>query len=441
MMRAAVRVICGALLLIACAQAGGQFPSDATIRAILADRAGKAGGVGIVVGIVDPHGTRIIAHGGVSGDTIFEIGSVTKVFTAMLLEDMVQHGEVALTDPVARYLPAGTRVPERNGRAITLVDLATHTSGLPFMTDQPLHAFLVRYTLTRDIGSQWEYSNIGYSLLGTALAARAGTDFETALRSRVLAPMRLGDTAITLSRRMKSRVAPGRDAALNPAPSMMSLPLYAPMAAAGGLFSSANDLCRLLNKAMSDKVTAAMLATHRPISAGREQALGWVLVGKDSDKLVMHDGGTIGYASAVAWDPGTHNGVVVLENRVDDVSDIAMHLLRPDVPLTKRVAITHAEITLDPLILERYAGRYEAEGEGVFTVARDGNALTLESPPDWGLPKMRIRPESQHDFFASEILLRVTFHVSREGQTTGMTVYPPRGQKGVAATRSQPDRY
>src|SRR5205085_2118570 len=121
---------------------------------------------------------------------------------------------------------------------------------------------------------------------------------------------------------------------------------------------------------------------------GREQALGWVFVGKDSDKLVMHDGGTIGYASAVAWDPRTHNGVVVLENHVDDVSDIAIHLLRPDMPLKKRAAaVTHVETTLDPVILDGYVGRYEAEGEGVFIVARDGNALTLESPPDWGLPK------------------------------------------------------
>jgi len=179
-----------------------------------------------------------------------------------------------------------------------------------------------------------------------------------------------------------------------------------------------------------------MLATRRPIGPGREQALGWVVIVKDDVTLVMHDGGTPGYASAVAWDPRAQTGVVVLENRVDDVSDIALHLLRPEMPLKKPAAtIKHAAILLDAAILDRYVGRYEAEGEGVFKVVREGSALTIESPPDWGLPKMRIRPESEHHFFASELPLRVTFRIGDEGHTTGIVVYPPRGQKGVSAVR------
>jgi len=428
------RALGAVVLLIAFVPACGAVPSDAAIRAILADRAGDVRGVGIVVGVVGPQGRRIIAHGHVNGDTLFEIGSVTKVFTAMLLEDMVQRGEIAVTDPVAKYLPAGTRIPERNGEPITLVDLATHTSGLPFMTDQPIYAFLASYSLPRDPGSQWDYSNIGYWLLGQALAGRAGCDFETALRRRLLKPMRLHSTAITLSTHLERRLAGGHDAALQPAPRVMSLPLYATMAAAGGLVSSANDMCTFLSATMHDSRTAAMLATRRPIGPGREQALGWVVSVTNDVILVMHDGGTPGYASAVAWDPRVQTGVVVLENRVDDVSDIALHLLRPEMPLKKPATMKHEEILLDAAILDRYVGRYDAEGEGVFTIVREGNALTVESPPDWGLPKMRIRAENEHDFFASEVPLRVTFKVT-EGRTTGMIVYPPRGQKGVAAIR------
>ena len=147
------------------------LPSDADIRKLLAERVNAQGdGVGIVVGVVEPQGRRVIAYGHRSqrdrrpldGDTDFEIGSVTKVFTALMLADMARKGEVALADPVAKYLPDGVKVPERNGRSITLLDLATHTSGLPFMpdglpafndsaaakySDAQLYQFLARYEL------------------------------------------------------------------------------------------------------------------------------------------------------------------------------------------------------------------------------------------------------------------------------------------------------
>src|SRR5215813_12639890 len=95
--------------------------------------------VGIVVGVIEPTGRRVVAYGNLAngdprpldGDTIFEIGSTTKVFTSLLLADMVNRKEVALDDPAAKYLPQHVKMPERSGKAITLHDLSTHTSGLP----------------------------------------------------------------------------------------------------------------------------------------------------------------------------------------------------------------------------------------------------------------------------------------------------------------------
>src|SRR5271157_808540 len=159
------------------------LPKDSEIRQILTDRIDvQHQSVGIVVGIIGPEGRRVIAYGHLDkgdprpldGDTIFEIGSVTKVFTSLLLADMAKRGEVALDDPVAKYLPPTVKMPERDGRSITLVDLATHTSGLPRMPTnfspkdpanpyadysvEQLYQFLSAYQLTRDIGSQFEYS-------------------------------------------------------------------------------------------------------------------------------------------------------------------------------------------------------------------------------------------------------------------------------------------
>ncbi|MCA1557898.1 MAG: serine hydrolase, partial [Acidobacteria bacterium] len=115
-------------------------PDDAYIRAILQERVEKnKRSPGIVVGLINAKGRRIVGYGkpaadsnaALDGDTVFEIGSITKVFTAILLADMVLRGEVSLSDPVSKYLPKTVKVPARNGKEITLLDLATHTSGLP----------------------------------------------------------------------------------------------------------------------------------------------------------------------------------------------------------------------------------------------------------------------------------------------------------------------
>lgn len=114
-------------------------PSDAAIRGVLAQRVDACGlSPGMVVGITEEGRRRIVAHGAadstgrpIDGDTVFEVGSITKLFTALLLAGMVHRGEAALDEPVAALLPPGTRVPERNGKPITLLHLVNHTSGLP----------------------------------------------------------------------------------------------------------------------------------------------------------------------------------------------------------------------------------------------------------------------------------------------------------------------
>src|SRR5438874_12432285 len=191
-------------------------PPDDEIRKILAERLGEnEKDVGIVVGVIDPQGRRIISYGHrnvgdarpLNGDTVFEIASVTKVFTALLLADMVEKNEVALSDPASKYLTAvAIKLPERNGHLITLLDLATHTSGLPFMPENAppfnepaaakysildLKKYLSSYKLTRDIGSEWGYSNLGYWVMGEALAYRSGEDIKDLIRQRVLVPLKM----------------------------------------------------------------------------------------------------------------------------------------------------------------------------------------------------------------------------------------------------------
>lgn len=457
------------------------LPTDADIRNILAERvstlAGQEDGIGIVVGVIRPEGRRVISYGHLNqgdprplnGDTVFEIGSVSKVFTALLLADMVRRGEVSLADPVAKYLPLGIRIPERNGSPITLLDLATHTSGLPFMPDvapaddasvyddssakesaQKLYNFLSHYKLSRAPGAEWDYSNIGYWLLSQALASRAHTDYETLLQTRILSPLKLTSTAVTPSPPMKARLAVGHNAVLQPAPPFSSVSIYAAMPAAGGLVSTVNDMLTFLSVCMGYERSplassiAAMLNNQRPIDEGSQQALGWVVMG-NGDLLIMHDGFTWGYASYVAWDPKNRVGVIVLSNQLTSVGDIGHHLLRPNVPLEPPTVTRHTEIKLDSGILDTYVGEYEVQDEGLFRIARNHDFLnhdfpnhdflTIQVPPGWGLPKFRLRPESRRDFFVADLPLRVTFQTGPNGRVNELLVYPPRGQHALSAKR------
>ena len=425
-------------------------PPDSEIRKILVERIDSFHqGVGIVVGVVEPKGRRVVAYGSLdkgdprplNGDTIFEIGSATKVFTSLLLADMVQRGEVALADPVAKYLPAEAKVPERGGRAITLVDLSTHTSGLPRMpsnfrpkdpanpyadyTVDQLYQFLSSYQLTRDIGSQFEYSNLGGGLLGQALAHRGGVDYEALVRSRITGPLGMNSTGITLSPEMKARLALGHNDKLVTVPNW-DLPA---LAGAGALRSSVNDMLTFLAanlgyvKSPLAPAMAAMLSVRRPTGApgGGEIGLGWLITKPSEDEIVWHNGGTGGYRSFIGYDAKSRVGVVVLSNTFtgSGVDDIGMHLLDSHVPLLPAPK-EHKEITVDPKIFEGYVGQYQLAPNFILTVTREGDQLFTQAT---GQSKVQVFPESQRDFFLKVVDAQITFETDANGRATSLTLH------------------
>ncbi|MEO8051540.1 MAG: serine hydrolase domain-containing protein [Acidobacteriota bacterium] len=339
-------------------------PPDTEIQRILAKSVGGENrGIGIVVGVIDARGRRVITYGNpakddtrsLNGDTIFEIGSITKVFTSLVLMDMVQKGEVSVADPVSRYLPASVTVPTRGGMTITLQDLSTHRSGLPpeapgrrrisdTYSVQDLYDFLGHYQLTRDIDSQFEYSNLGVGLLGYALSLRAKTDYESLLKARVLGPLGMHDTSISLSADMKRRLAVGHDATLTPVPKM-DFSISVPLNPAGGLSSSANDLLTflaanigyrqtLLAKAMAAQVSGRWPAPL-PSMPDLQIAYGWVIQTKNGNFIIWHNGGTFGFRTFMGFSPKHRAGVVVLSNWFGTSlpDDIGRHLLDSSYPL------------------------------------------------------------------------------------------------------------
>jgi CubicO group peptidase (beta-lactamase class C family) len=351
--------------------------SEAEIRAILGDRVDRAKqSVGIVVGLIDDQGRLVIGHGRCGpdkeaqpdGDTVFEIGSVTKVFTATLLADMVRDGKLALQDPVQKFLPESVRVPVRGDKQITLYHLTTHTSGLPRMPSnfapadpgnpyadysvQQMYEFLEGHELARDPGEEAEYSNFGAGLLGHALALQAGTDYETLVRKRISAPLGMTDTTITLSPAQRKRLARGHDGSLTPV-SNWDIPT---LAGAGALRSTVNDLLKFVaaNLGLVDsKLSPVLQETHAPRedfgSAGARIGLGWIVINEHDRTIHWHNGGTGGYHSFVGLDMERRRGVVVLSNASPSIDDIGLHLLEPQFELVDvEPAKTMSEIPDSP---------------------------------------------------------------------------------------------
>ena len=417
--------------------------------------------VGIVVGVIEPAGRRVVAYGSLAngdprtldGDTIFEIGSVTKVFTSLLLADMVNRKEVTLDDPAAKYLPENVKMPERSGKSITLLDLSTHSSGLPpnpsnlklnprnpYAADysvDDLYQFLSGYTLPRDPGSEFEYSNLGGGLLGHVLACRAGTDYESLIGTRITQPLSMPDTGITLSSSMTQRMATGHNAILAP---VANSDLPTPLAGAGALRSSANDMLTLLEAFLGykesplDPAMKTMLELRRP--AGQATiGLGWIIMSVHGREIVGHNGATGGFRSFVGYALQERIGVVVLSNAstATGIDDIGFHLLNPKAPLANpEPPKQRTEIRIDTRLLDNYTGRYQVAPSLIFEITRDGDRLFAQGfaqlphnrPGDLtGLPKFELFAEGEKNFFARVADHQFTFETGPEGRATSLILH------------------
>jgi CubicO group peptidase (beta-lactamase class C family) len=319
---------------------------------------------------------------------VFEIGSITKAFTALLLADMAGRGEVGLDDPAARHLPDGVAMPERGGRQIALVDLATHTSGLPRRpgnlapahwenlyagyTAEQLYACLGACQLRTDIGAAHLYSNLGMGLLGHALALRAGVDFETLVRERITEPLGMASTAVELSADPAARFATGHDQRLGPVGEFQ----MGVLAGAGALRSTASDLLDLLAAMLglaSNPLAAALaaqLAVRRPSDKASDiQALGWRIRPHGAGEIVFHNGATRGHRCFLQFDLGRRAGVVVLTNCASARNDdLGLHLLG-GLPLQPPPR------PADASELDRLMGRYRLGVASSLEVSRADDRL------------------------------------------------------------------
>lgn len=420
------------------AEAPWSIPDNDAIRALLRDRVDRQRrSLGVVVGVIEPSGRRFIAYGQsgtarpLDGDTIFQIGSITKVVTTLILSDLITKGDVSLDDPVQGYLPASVRLRER-GRPITLRDLATHLSGLPRMPtnldlhgrpnpiaaygERDLYQFLADYTPEREPGSNYLYSNLGVALLGRLIARRAGTDYEALLHQRVIDPLALTNTAINLSRSQKRRLTPGHDRRLQPVESfeMEALP------ASGSLRMSANDVLTLLSVYFGQDTPLAQAATFQMAQprppVGPNVGLCLVIRARaDGQRYFSASGSKEGYDCTISFEPGAQRGVVVLSNtNADDNLDAFGQHLLVGKELTAATPLVVAPlpeiIRLDQRTLRRFEGRYRGDNNIFAVGCRDGRMFVQIV----GAEVTEFYPSSQSDFFAPAVNIRISFDATNE---------------------------
>lgn len=429
------------------------MPADAKIAELIDARIAERRGEGIVIGVLDRSGKRIVARGPggsaapFNDRTVFEIGSMSKIFTALLLADMVAKGDVSLDDPAEKYLPAGAKMPERNGRKITLRDLSNQHSGLPRLpsnmpfgnpedpysdyTEKMMLDFLGGYQLTRDIGSQFEYSNLGVGLLGYLLGRAGHSDYETMIARRITGPLRMRDTAITLSADQKARFAQGHDQYMRPT-GPWSLPT---LAGAGAIRSTIADMLIFVGAALDPKsplAPAMKLATAErwPLGAsGMSIGLGWIINQPETGReTLFHNGGTGGFRAAMVLEPARGSAVVVLTNASVEPSsdDLAMHILLGTplqalvpVPPAPPPQVARTEVTLPPAELDRVVGRYEFAPGISLTIEREGAGLKGQLT---GQPALPIFPEAPLNFFLRGVDAQLRFTADADGKVTGVTL-------------------
>jgi CubicO group peptidase (beta-lactamase class C family) len=441
-------VLCAFALLLPGSAGAQHFPSDEDLSALIRSRVEEGRAVGIVLGVVEADGsTRIVAYGDaganarpLGAESVFEIGSITKVFTATLLADMVARGEVSFSDPVSEYLPDEVTMPSRGGREITLLDLSTQHSGLPRLpnnlspadmsnpyadyTVEQLYTFLSGHELRRDIGSEFEYSNLGVGLLGHVLARAGGGSYEEVVRERILEPLGMSMTGITLEGDMRDWMADGHNTEGDVVP-LWDLPT---LAGAGALRSDVGDMLTFVAANIGppqSQLERSMRTSHEvreEISPDGSIGLNWLIRNVGDEKILWHNGGTAGFRTFIGFDPDKGVGVVVLTNSGHGADDIGLHLLNREIPLTpvpvprgERIEVTVAED-----ILETYVGEYELAPTFSIVVTLEAGALFLQATAQ---PKFPMFAESETTFFLRVVDAQVSFTKDDTGAVTGLILH------------------
>ncbi len=396
---------------------------------------------GIVVAVVSSEGIRYYKAGiyregderPVNENTVFEIGSVTNVFTSLLLSDMVEKEEIALNDPIDKYLPTDIVSPAKNGHKISLLHLATYVSGLPPQPDNlevvdlrnpfagytidQFYTFLNNYQLETAPGNTYEYSYFGVGLLGHILSLKSKDSFENILKKRILNKLGMDATSVKLSETQRYHLARGHDGVDQmPGWELPAIP------GAGALHSTAKDLAAFIKAQFGlndSSLYSVMTDTHRPLVDTRipnhKISLGWNLsMDEDNKAIHWHSAMTAGYSCFIGFKKTDKKGVVLLSNSANSLDDIGLYILDPN-----NFSLRHypeiVEITLKQI--KNYIGVYNFKNDQSLVITSQGDRLYGQFISQ---SRHRIHAISDDIFSFDGLNATITFKKERKGKVTSL---------------------
>jgi CubicO group peptidase (beta-lactamase class C family) len=408
----------------------------------------------LVFGVVDGDRSEVVAFGTLDdgkapdGDTVYEIGSVSKTFTATLLAQAVLAGRVTLDTPVAQLLP-DFQIPSRGGAQITLGQLATQHSGLPREASNllpkdirnpyadydvaKLKAFLAEYELPRDPGAGYEYSNLGFGLLGAALAQSERMTWGALAGDRILNPLGMTLSGTALSDAMRAHLAPGHDATGNAVENWD----FDALAGAGAMRSTANDMLRYLKANMGvdpSPLTEAMKlaqAPHSDVNTNSRIGLAWTT---NRSGITWHNGETGGYHSFIGFAADRRHGVVILSNTAADLDDLGFTTLNPRAGLSPPIKA----IVLPAAALDEVVGTYKFADNFLLKVFRIDNRLFVQGSGQGAIPIFASAPG---EFFARFVHASVSITRDATGAVNGLVLHQngDRPARKLAASEIKPE--
>ncbi|HZN39027.1 MAG TPA: serine hydrolase [Planctomycetota bacterium] len=399
--------------------------------------------VGFVVGVIDGETEFVRGYGRLAREskqqpgaqTIYEIGSVSKVFTGLLLADAVQRGLTALDDPVQKHLPEGVSMPAFEGKPVLLWHLSTHTSGLPRLPDmkgsdpqdpyahfttERLYEALGAVRVRWEPGSKYEYSNLAVGLLG-ALLVRANElgSYDELLRARILVPLQMRDSGVALDEAQQKRLAPPHDADGEPDHTWD----LAALAGAGGIRSTVSDMLKFARAQLTrpevlGKAIELSQQKRHDGANGIHVALGWHIA-RDGETL-WHNGQTGGYHAYLGVQPKRNRAVCILANtgrgEFDAVGErILQHLAGMKVePLS-----FETPVAVERAVLQRYVGKYRLSPQATFELTLRDRGLFAQLT---GQRASRLYARSATEFFYRVVEASITFEL--EGDVvTGLVLH------------------
>lgn len=395
---------------------------------------------GMVIGIVTEEGTKFYKYGKMAVDdptfvdenTIFETGSITKIFTSLLLEEMVSRNEVSLDDPIEMYLPDYVKTPDYNGKKITLEHLSTHTAGFPYvpknflMSDmynpfseysvEYLYNFFSNYTLPYEPGTNYTYSNVCIGTLGLILSLKTNKEYEELVYERILKPLGMEDTKVNLNEErqkrfakahIRDRIVPHWDVAV--------------FDGGGGLHSTPKDLARFIEANLGFYKTDLYPILSAAYKARYKQDIPYLDVGhewnisyKYKPEIIYHGGATGGHQIFIGFCPEAKIGVVVCSNSAAYIYDIGKNVLNKGWYLKRY----RQQIITVPMMLYKFAGEYENIEDGsTCKIIMNNQGYLSVLLFKWGYyPTVPLYPASERDFFMKARPVEIHFDLNKENE-------------------------